>query len=76
MADFEIENEFAQGITLDMFPHVPATFPSRKSQSNRFQTEHHEIMHKNQFEGKKGERGERSCNSRTAATRITSKARN
>jgi hypothetical protein len=76
MADFEIENDFVQGITLDMFPHIPATFPSRKFQSTRFQTKIHEIMHKNQFEKEKRRREGRSCNSRTAATRITTKARN
>ena len=60
--DFEIKHGFVQGITLDTFHHVPATFLSRKTQSIRLQTRNHEFMQRAKLrrerEGEEEELGE------------------
>jgi hypothetical protein len=56
MADFEIQSEILQGITLDILPCIPATFSSRKIHSNQPQTKIHEFMQKRQIEGKERKR--------------------
>jgi hypothetical protein len=47
-----------QGITLDVFPHVPASHSTRKSPSNWSQKEIREFMQKSQIEGEKRGREE------------------